>query len=255
VSRSAAVVLAAGRGTRLRPLTEIRPKPLCPVGNVPLIDRVLQRLDGLGLRGPDDVAVNTHHLADQLVAHVDGRAHLSREDPAPLGTAGALGLLRGWIDGRDVLVCNADTYLAGQTARLLRGWSGERSRLLVSYAPDRGDFGPWRHIGMALLPWATVQRLEPVPSGLYEEVWRHDRPELTSFPGIAYDCGTPTDYLAANLHASGGRSVVGAGATVLGELVRSVVWPGGVVRAGERLVEAVRVGADITVPARQHDRR
>jgi hypothetical protein len=67
--------------------------------------------------------------------------------------------------------------------------------------------------------------------------------------GPYFDCGTPADYLAANLEASGGRSVVGAGARVDGELVRSVVWPGGVVHRGERLVESIRVGETLTVDA------
>jgi MurNAc alpha-1-phosphate uridylyltransferase len=63
------------------------------------------------------------------------------------------------------------------------------------------------------------------------------------------DCGTPSNYLRANLAANGGESVIGPGAVVDGELIRSVVWPDGVVRAGERLVESIRVGSDVTVPA------
>ncbi|HLF41375.1 MAG TPA: sugar phosphate nucleotidyltransferase, partial [Acidimicrobiia bacterium] len=54
LERSAGVVLAAGLGTRLRPLTDLRPKALCPVGNVALVDLALARLDGLC----PDVAVN-----------------------------------------------------------------------------------------------------------------------------------------------------------------------------------------------------
>ena len=108
-----AVVLAAGEGRRLRPLTELRPKPLCPVGNVPLLDRLLSLLGALGYAGPASVAVNTSWLAEQVVAHVGDRAHLSVEPGGPLGTAGALGRLRDWIDGRGVLVGNADAYLAG----------------------------------------------------------------------------------------------------------------------------------------------
>ncbi|MDT5037575.1 MAG: N-acetyl-alpha-D-muramate 1-phosphate uridylyltransferase, partial [Micromonosporaceae bacterium] len=57
----AAVVLAAGEGRRLRPLTGIRPKALCPVGNVTLLDRALARIAGLGLAGPAAVAVNACH--------------------------------------------------------------------------------------------------------------------------------------------------------------------------------------------------
>ena len=92
-----------------------------------------------------------------------------------------------------------------------------------------------------------------VPAGLYEESWgprwSEGRLDLVPAVGPYFDCGTPADYLAANMAASGGRSVVGAGARVEGELVRSVVWPGGVVHRDERLVECIRVGADLTVAA------
>lgn len=65
-----AVVLAAGEGRRLRPLTERTPKALCPVGNVPLLELALARVAALvpGLSGPDRVAVNAWYQI--------GRAHV-----------------------------------------------------------------------------------------------------------------------------------------------------------------------------------
>ena len=63
------VVLAAGEGQRLRPLTATLPKALCPVGNLPLLDHALRRLAGLGLSGPESVAVNAAYLAEQVRAH------------------------------------------------------------------------------------------------------------------------------------------------------------------------------------------
>ena len=92
-----AVVLAAGEGQRLRPLTALVPKALCPVGNVALLDRALRRVDGLGLSA---VAVNAAYLAEQVVAHVGDRAHLSVEPDGPLGTAGGIGNLKDWIAGQ-----------------------------------------------------------------------------------------------------------------------------------------------------------
>ena len=56
--RCCVVVLAAGEGQRLRPLTDVLPKALCPVGNVALLDRALTRIGGLGLSGGSQVAVN-----------------------------------------------------------------------------------------------------------------------------------------------------------------------------------------------------
>jgi NDP-sugar pyrophosphorylase family protein len=238
----AAVVLAAGRGERLRPLTDLRPKPLCPVDNVPLLASALD----VAAEVAAATAVNAYHLAEQIVHFVQGRAYVSVE-PQALGTAGALGFLKPWLDGRDVLVLNGDAYRPGSLAPFVDGWDGERVRLLVVRDTERGDFGEWRYAGASLHPAAAVATLQPEPSGLYEVLWRHVEPELVAWDGTFVDCGTPRDYLDANLHASGGASVVGAGADVQGELVRSVVWPGGVVRRGERLVDCVRAGSDITV--------
>ena len=243
----AAVVLAAGLGTRLRPLTDVLPKALCPVANVALVDRALER----AMTVADDIAVNVHAGRQQMEQHLAGRGvHLSLEEAEPLGTAGALGLLREWIDGRAVVVSNADACHGFDLRALVDGWDGERPRLLVVDDPERADFdGRWRYVGSSLLAWQHVSGLAPVPSGLYESLWSRVELDLVPVAGPFFDCGTPSDYLAANLWASGGESVVGAGAVVEGELVRSVVWPDGAVRSDERLVESIRVGADLTVEA------
>src|SRR4051812_38762975 len=83
----AGIVLAAGAGRRLRPLTTIRPKPLCPVANVPLIELAFGEVGQLvGDIAPVRVAVNVHHLADQVIEWVGPRAYISREEPVALGT-------------------------------------------------------------------------------------------------------------------------------------------------------------------------
>ena len=273
-----AVVLAAGEGQRLRPLTEIRPKALCPVGNVPLLDRVLSLVENVGLTGPRDVAVNACWLADQVVAHVGARATLSVEPGSPLGTAGGVALLRDWIDGRAALVGNADAYLAGPgdaavgpgIAALLDGWDGETVRLLGVPVPSgdaaRPEFGRFRFAGFSLLPWSWVATLRPEHSSLVLDAWRPaermGRLEVIEYPGTYLDTGTAALYLGANLHAAGGGNLIGAEAEVAGRLekaivgadsvvhgavTRSVVWPGGYVGPDEHLVDAIRVGADLTV--------
>ncbi|MFI6781860.1 NDP-sugar synthase [Micromonospora sp. NPDC050276] len=272
-----AVVLAAGEGTRLRPLTERVPKALCPVGNVPLLERALTRLAGLGLTGPDRVAVNACYLGDQVVAYVGDRAHLSVEPGDPLGTAGGVANLRDWIDGRPVLVGNADAYLADpaappgpDVAALLDGWDGHTVRLLGQPAADPaapGTFAGHCFTGFSLLPWRLVRDLPVVFSDLVRAVWRPAEAagalEVVPYPGTFFDTGTPADYLAANLHAAAGgtlvdptaivtgrcvESVVGAGARVDGEVCRAVVWPRAAVHHGERLRDAIRAGSDLTVP-------
>lgn len=240
------VVLAAGAGTRLRPLTTLRPKALCPVDNIALLDRAVANVRP----HVADVAVNAHHLADRIVEHLDGRLRVSVEQPVALGTAGALGNLRDWITGRDVLLCNADAYLTGGLDHLVTGWDRRRCRLLVVDTPAPGDFadagGSVRYVGACLLPWRSVSALSPEPSGLYEVLWRTEaaagRLDLVRHTGTAIDCGTPADYLRANLHASNGRSVIGPGATVMGRIERCVVWPDAYVGPDELLIDRIRAG-------------
>ena len=243
------VVLAAGAGTRLAPLSRLRPKALCPVGGSPLVDHALARV------APHvaEAAVNVHHGRLLMEAHLTRagaavRPHLSVEPERARGTAGALGLLRPWIAGRGVLVTNADAWLPADLGPLVDGWDGERVRLLCVDDPERGDFGSRRYCGAALLPWRLVADLGEEPSGLYEVMWRAEaeagRLDLVPHAGTFVDCGTVADYLAANLDASGGEAVVDDGAR-LGEgceVVRSVVWGDAEVAPGERLVDAVRAG-------------
>jgi MurNAc alpha-1-phosphate uridylyltransferase len=264
-----ALVLAAGEGRRLRPLTDAVPKALCPVGNVPLLDRALDRLARLGFAGPDRVAVNAWYLADQIVAAVGGRAHVSVEPGTHrLGTTGGLAYLRDWVAGRGVLAVNADAYLAGgDEAALLDGWDGHRTRILA-VPGGTPEFGPYRFAGASLLPWHRVAPLTPaaVPTELVLDVWRPAEAagelDVIEYTGTYLDTGTPRTYLAANLHAAGGgslvapdalvtgtvtRSVVGAGAVVAGRVTRAVVWPGGEVAPGEHVLDAVRYGRSGTV--------
>ena len=155
-------------------------------------------------------------MEQHLVSHDGPALHLSIERDRALGTAGALGRLREWIDGRPVLVTNADAWLPVDLGPFVDGWDGERIRLLVVEDRARPDFGSARYCGVALLPWADVADLEPHPSGLYEVSWRYafelGRLDLVDHEGLFVDCGTPADYLRANLLASGGASVIGPGA-------------------------------------------
>jgi hypothetical protein len=107
-----------------------------------------------------------------------------------------------------------------------------------------------------------VAGLEVAPSGLYEVLWRAaaERAELelvttsdAGAAGLVVDCGTPPDYLRANLHACGGRSAIGTGATIHGTVRRCVVWDGAWVGPHEHLVEVIRAGTErqpVTVPGR-----
>jgi dTDP-glucose pyrophosphorylase/CBS domain-containing protein len=103
-----AIVMAGGYGTRLRPLTESVPKPMLPVGEGPLLERIVRQLQQAGIRR---VNLATHYKADVIEQHFgDGRqfdvdiAYVTEDEP--LGTAGALRLLSA--SDEPILVMNGD---------------------------------------------------------------------------------------------------------------------------------------------------
>ena len=269
ISRSdlVGVVLAAGEGTRLAPLSGLMPKALCPVGNRALIDLALDRLDPV----VGDLAVNAHHFADEVRRHIDQEwgadVAVSIEPDQALGTAGAIARLRSWLDGRATVVVNADSWSPTSLAPLLEGWGGESVRVMVN---GGGGFGPQAKIVASTLPWSTSSRLVESPTGLYEVVWRaafaRGELEVVDHDGLFIDCGTPHDYLEANLAAVAlngsaivgvgaviadgvdiSGSVIGSGAQVSGDVVDSVVWPNQSVEPGERLSRSIRAGTSVTV--------
>ena len=118
--------------------------------------------------------MNVHALPDQLLDHLARRQGAdavvtSMEDEA-LGTAGAVGRLRGWLDGRAVVVVNGDTWCPAPSADLVAGWDGERVRVHVA-GPDAVQApvaASWPRSCPG--PWPASWPAEP--SGLYEVVWR-----------------------------------------------------------------------------------
>ena len=128
-----AMILAAGRGERLRPLTDRVPKPLIEAGGKPLIGWHLERLAAAGCR---EVVINVSHLGERIVERLgDGaawglRIAFSRE-PEPLETAGGMALARTLLGADPFLVVNGDVYCEADLARLRRVTLGERLAHLV----------------------------------------------------------------------------------------------------------------------------
>jgi NDP-sugar pyrophosphorylase family protein len=226
----AAVVLCAGEGLRLRPITERLPKALCTVANVSLVRWALESPAAADLRK----AVNAHHHAEQVVEHLrdDLGVMVSVEQPEALGTAGAIAQLAPWLAGAHALVHNADAWIPDPPEDFVTGWDGTRPRLLVRRTPRPSDFGTHRFLGLSLLPHADISRLRAEPTGLYEVVWRdawqRGELELVEHHGIAFDVGTPERLLAANLTAGGGQSFVHPSAHVTARLHSCVALPGAV---------------------------
>lgn len=149
---SRAMVLAAGLGLRMRPITERIPKPLVVVCGRCLLDRALDHLAAAGI---ERAVVNTHHLAEQVKAHVNGRTRpeiaLSHE-PELLETGGGVVNALPLLGEAPFFVANSDAlWLDGPVPalkRLAAAWNGAvmDALLLVSVIPGtlgyqgRGDF-------------------------------------------------------------------------------------------------------------------
>ncbi len=111
-----AMLLAAGLGTRMRPLTDTRPKPLIPVRGKALIDRLIDPMIAAGVRR---FVVNVHYMPDQIEAHLAARAGLdlviSDERNQLLETGGALAKARPLLGDDPVFVVNTDAFWAPES--------------------------------------------------------------------------------------------------------------------------------------------
>ena len=138
-----AVILAGGKGTRLRPLTAVFPKPLVPLGNKPVMEILLRRLSAFGFR---QVTVCTGYLSELIMAVCgDGsrfglEIEYSREE-APLGTAGPLGLINGLTD--PFIVMNGDLLTTLNFQRMLDFHVAQKADFTLAVYPRevKIDFG------------------------------------------------------------------------------------------------------------------
>ena len=141
-----AMILAAGRGERLRPVTDRLPKPLLEVGGKPLLAWHLERLAAAGIV---NVVINVSHFADLIVTHVGNGAsyglsvQYSRE-PEALETAGGIAQARAQLGEAPFLLVNGDVYCEIDFTRLRREplGAGLAHLVLVPNPPHhpRGDF-------------------------------------------------------------------------------------------------------------------
>jgi MurNAc alpha-1-phosphate uridylyltransferase len=190
-----AMVLAAGLGTRMRPLTDDRPKALVEVDGRPLIDHVLDRLVEAGITR---AVVNVHAFADLLEAHLSGRTDLeiiiSDERGALLETGGGLRKARPRLGEAPILATNIDTLWTEDDliARLIGAWDPERMDDLLAVIPmadtigfdGPGDFflgpdgrlshrgeqatAPLAYMGVHILGPAVIDAWPSRPHGIFE---------------------------------------------------------------------------------------
>ncbi len=149
------MVLAAGRGERLRPITDTLPKPLVEIAGKPLIDHAIDRLVEAGI---ERVVVNVHHLADRMIEHLAARTSpeilISREtgDHA-LETGGAVVHAAALLGSDPFYLVNGDSFwLNGKMSalkRLAAAWDADRfdavmllQRTVTAVGYD-GNYGDW----------------------------------------------------------------------------------------------------------------
>jgi MurNAc alpha-1-phosphate uridylyltransferase len=221
------MILAAGLGERMRPLTLDKPKPLLEVGGRPMIDWTLDRFAAAGI---SPIVVNTHYKAQMLQQHLAKRTDLDiriSDEPERLETGGGVVRALPYFNGEPFYVANADSiWLDGPTpalARLAKAWQPDRMDclLLLMAAPrselyegpgdfmmdpaGRLSFRPERRIApyvYAGLHVASPRLFDDAPQGSFRltQVWRRAEAAGRLFglvhDGVWFHVGTP-DALAA----------------------------------------------------------
>ncbi len=226
-----AVVLAAGLGQRLRPLTENIPKPLLPIGGSTVVERTLERLQRAGV---ESVALNLHHLGNQIREHLGdsfrGMPLVYSVEDRLLGTLGALTNLRDFLQPAEaIVVVNGDSicdWPVEEAIALHRRHHPWATLLVSSYAdPERfgGGVGVNDDRLASLLPpvqgiprvFAGLQvfsprLLEGLPIAPLDTVRDLHDPALQRGEILCalesgapwFDLGTPRRYLEAGLHVA-----------------------------------------------------
>jgi N-acetyl-alpha-D-muramate 1-phosphate uridylyltransferase len=219
-----AMIMAAGLGKRMRPLTATKPKPLIEVNGKALLDHVLERLHVAGVR---KVVVNVHYLADALEAHLSTRAHglevaISDERNLLLETGGGLVKAEPLIDCDPFLALNSDNlWIDGpaDTIKLLASqWNDAKMDALLLLVPQaralghkgQGDFhmdragrlrrrershvAPFVFTGIQIV---SKRLLRDAPDGPFSTnlLWDRAMEEGRAFgavhQGLWFDVGTP----------------------------------------------------------------
>lgn len=249
-----AVVLVGGEGTRLRPLTESIPKQLLPVANLPLLDRVVERL---GAHGVDEIVLSMGYKADAFhAAYPDGQcagmALTYVVEPTPLDTAGGIAYAaRATRIEETFLVVNSDVLHDFDLAALIRFHHGAGGQGTIALAPvaDPSDMGVVVHgadgrvsafiekPGKGKAPTNLVNAgtyvfepavIDRIAEGRRVNVEREVFPAMVD-DGVLFardmdawwlDVGTPARYLEANLHVAGAHPTPPGEGTVIDPLAR-----------------------------------
>src|SRR4249920_2488579 len=163
VTPAKAMVLAAGLGLRMRPLTDHMPKPLVRVAGQPLLDHVLDKLADAGV---SEAVVNVHYLPDQIIEHTKSRKKphviISDERDQVLGTGGAVVKALPILGDAPFFHLNADTmWIDGvrpNLARLAETFDPARMDILLLMAPTASSIGYEGSGDYAMLPDGALRK-------------------------------------------------------------------------------------------------
>jgi MurNAc alpha-1-phosphate uridylyltransferase len=163
VKPAKAMVLAAGLGLRMRPLTDHLPKPLIRVAGRALLDHVL---DKLGSAGVDEAVVNVHYLPDQIIDHTASRKSprviISDERNQVLGTGGGVVKALPLLGAAPFFHVNSDTLwidgVQSNLARLAEAFDPARMDVLLLMAPTASSIGYSGRGDYAMLPDGALRK-------------------------------------------------------------------------------------------------
>jgi MurNAc alpha-1-phosphate uridylyltransferase len=163
VTPSKAMVLAAGLGLRMRPLTDHMPKPLVRVAGRPLLD---YGLDKLAAAGVTDAVVNVHYLGDQIIDHVASRSRprvtISDERDQVLGTGGGVVKALPLLGTKPFFHVNSDTMwidgVRSNLTRLAETFDPEQMDILLLMAPTATSIGYGGRGDYAMLPDGALRK-------------------------------------------------------------------------------------------------
>jgi N-acetyl-alpha-D-muramate 1-phosphate uridylyltransferase len=199
----AAMLFAAGRGTRMRELTNGRPKALVEVAGRTLIDHALDQVEAAGI---GTAVVNTHYHADQLSSHLTGRRVVISHEPHLLETGGGLRNALPLLGEGPVFTLNADAIYHGPNvfSFLADAWEPEQMRallLLVPRARAVGHLNP----GDFFLDEGRLRRRRPAPEApfVYASAQIIDPSGLADCPDEPFSLNVYWDRLIAEGTAFG----------------------------------------------------
>jgi mannose-1-phosphate guanylyltransferase len=289
-----ALVLTAGLGTRLRPLTDVRAKPAIPVAGDAMIRRIVAWLVSHGV---DDLVLNLHHRPETLTAVLgDGadlgaRVRYSWEQPRVLGSAGGPRLAQPIVGAETFLVVNGDTLTDLDLARFAGAHAGSGAAATLALVPNRdftryggvrldaeqrvvgftprgpGAEGSYHFIGVQMVEASAFEGVaagEPASSigGVYDALFAQQPGRVRGWVCDAafWDVGTVADYWRTSAAFSANAIETGASEPhrpridASARVTRSILWDDVVVHADAVLDECIVTDGVVVPPGVQYRR-